>query len=202
VSPSELEAWTRTVESWHEFFMMAGTAAVTLAGLLFVAISLHIDALVRPQREALLAIARGMLMSFLFLLALSLLSLMPDLTRRLFGAQCISMGVAGTLVMLFQLRGLGAHDHPHFTRRSARRRLMIPVVGFVWMAVGGLQVASKDPTGFQQVMIAVVILLANATGASWDLLVRVARVRRADEEARVAAKPEMAARAATSPPAH
>ncbi len=184
MSPTELEAWARATQGWREFFSLAGTAAVTLAGLLFVAISLHIDALIRPQREALLAIARGMLMSFLLVMALSLIALMPALSHRIIGAQCIAMGLAGVLVMLFQLRGLGAHDHPHFTRQSARRRLVVPILGFLWMVYGGLQLAGKDPTGFQQVMIAVVILLANATGASWDLLVRVARVRRSDEEAR------------------
>ena len=37
-------SWDSFVEHWHEFYLMTGTAAVTLAGLLFVAISLHVDA--------------------------------------------------------------------------------------------------------------------------------------------------------------
>jgi len=38
------------VHGWHEFYLMTGTAAVTLAGLLFVALSLHLDRLVEKNK--------------------------------------------------------------------------------------------------------------------------------------------------------
>ena len=34
------EAWTHQLEAWHEFFILVGTAGLTLTGLLFVVISL------------------------------------------------------------------------------------------------------------------------------------------------------------------
>lgn len=44
-SPQEMEVsnFSNDVEAWHDFFMLAGTAAATLMGLLFVALSLRID---------------------------------------------------------------------------------------------------------------------------------------------------------------
>jgi len=30
------EAWTHQLETWHEFYLLIGTAGVTLTGLLFV----------------------------------------------------------------------------------------------------------------------------------------------------------------------
>jgi hypothetical protein len=37
-------------EAWHDFYLLSGTAAVTLVGLLFVALSLHIEILFRTGR--------------------------------------------------------------------------------------------------------------------------------------------------------
>ena len=34
------DAWTHQLETWHEFFILLGTAGLTLTGLLFVVISL------------------------------------------------------------------------------------------------------------------------------------------------------------------
>src|SRR5262249_34662541 len=59
-------------DRWHEFYLMAGTAAVTLAGLLFVALSLHLDRLVDESHEHLLALARVTLVSFTMVLFASM----------------------------------------------------------------------------------------------------------------------------------
>jgi hypothetical protein len=32
------EAWTHQLETWHEFYLLVGTAGLTLTGLLFVVI--------------------------------------------------------------------------------------------------------------------------------------------------------------------
>ncbi len=34
-------------ESWHDFYMLKGSVASTLIGLIFVAVSFHLDAIVR-----------------------------------------------------------------------------------------------------------------------------------------------------------
>ena len=34
------DTWTHELETWHEFFLLIGTAGVTLTGLLFVVVSL------------------------------------------------------------------------------------------------------------------------------------------------------------------
>jgi hypothetical protein len=35
--------FTNTIKDWQTFYVMAGTAAATLIGLLFVAVSINID---------------------------------------------------------------------------------------------------------------------------------------------------------------
>jgi hypothetical protein len=44
-----MEAFTQTVEGWHDFYLMIGTAAATLVGLLFVSLSLNVDVITREE---------------------------------------------------------------------------------------------------------------------------------------------------------
>ena len=61
-TPAEIQA---LFDHWHDFFLLAGTAAVTLLGLLFVALSLHLDLLVCNEGAYLKAIALEAFFSFI-----------------------------------------------------------------------------------------------------------------------------------------
>lgn len=176
--------WPELYHSWHDFFLLAGTAAVTLVGLLFVAISLHIDALIVPSREYLLTLARIILMSFVVVMTLSLMMLIPYQRMRPVGFELIVMGLIPLVVTLRQIRAAnqGTH-HDQFSRRLFRQRLMMPLIGYVGLIATGLAVfLTHEPAMFFPVVGFVCMLLGNAAGSSWDLLVRVARVKRADAE--------------------
>jgi hypothetical protein len=47
------------VERWHDFYLLAGTASVTLAGLLFVALSIHIGELTLMIRASICSVCRA-----------------------------------------------------------------------------------------------------------------------------------------------
>jgi len=54
LSPATLATLLGAIEHWHEFYLLAGTAAVTLVGLLFVALSFHLDTLLHESKTHLL----------------------------------------------------------------------------------------------------------------------------------------------------
>ena len=117
--------WAETLEKWHDFFLMSGTAAVTLAGLVFVAISIHVDTLVQAKREHLLDLARMTLLSFTMILVLSLTMLMPYMSVRMVGVQMVILGRVLLSARWSLRRGrddsfvsLGA-THRHPTRSAA-----------------------------------------------------------------------------------
>ena len=172
------------IERWHDFFVLAGTAAATLAALLFVSIALHVETLVIDQREHLLALARAILFSFLVVLILSLIMLVPLSTRRETAIEMTILGVISLAVTVRQLRGQKVIDHEHFSRGLFRRRLLLPMIGYAWVALTGVAMVLVSPAFFFWVVGAVCMLLGNAAGASWDLLVRVARIKRADAQKR------------------
>ncbi len=182
-------AWAAYVETWHDYWLLTGTAAVTLVGLLFVAISLHVDALIEDGREHLLQLARVTMMSFVMVLVLSLELLIPAVPKRMLAVQMMVLGAvfaATTLRTLIFARG---RSHEHFTLGRFRRRLIIPLVGYLWIVFcGWVLLKDPDPSNLSIVLGGVILLLVNALSTSWELLVRVARVRHADRHAASALK--------------
>lgn len=174
---ARLHEYRAFVERWHEFFLMTGTAAVTLAGLLFVSLSLHLEVLVQDRFAALLVVARSTLSTFVVLLIVSLMLLAPEPTMRTTGVTLFVFSTIFLVVTLREMRGAFRQEHAEFSRKLIRRRLLFPVFGYALIALLGLCVINGI---FEMLYLMVSIasgLLANAVWASWDLLVKVARTK-------------------------
>lgn len=173
--------WSEFAASWHEFFLMAGTAAVTLAGLLFVAISIHVDTLVHESRQHLLSLARLILVCYVGVLVLSLMMLVPALPMKITAIQLVIIPIP-LLIWTARLARHHGTEHAEFSQSVLRRRMMMPVVGYgLIMASGALMLLLRVPEFLYWLVGAVCMLLGNAAGASWDLLVRTAKIRRQAE---------------------
>jgi hypothetical protein len=178
-------AWGEFVASWHEFFLMAGTAAVTLAGLLFVAISIHVDALVHESREHLLSFARLILFSYVGVMLLSLMMLVPAWSLRFMGLELILIPLPLTVWTIRLSRTRHGTEHAEFSRGVLRRRSLMPLVAYAIIALTGVMILKfRMPQFLYWLIGAVCMLLGNAAGASWDLLVRTAMIRRREEAER------------------
>ena len=177
------ETLRHAIEGWHEFYLLAGTAAVTLVGLLFVALSFHLDTLLHDHRAHLLAAARMAFLNFVFVLVLSLFFLAPNVPPRVLGLAVLmlsatSLGyVAWNMIRARGKRQLGEHE------QFLRRRLTLAgfVIGIAIVAAVSFVVEPR-PSSMVQFMMLTVVVLVNAAGMSWDLLVQVGRLRRAAGE--------------------
>jgi len=176
-------SWEEQVAGWREFYLMAGTAAVTLAGLLFVAISLHIDALVQETHEHLVALARVTLFSFLFVMVLALVMLIPHQSMRVNGAMLVAIAVPYSVITVREMRR-PARGHADFSSALFRRRLILPLIAYAGTAAVGVQLVRHRTDYLLGLFSVTVLLLGNAAGTSWDLLVRVARIRHRSEPER------------------
>jgi hypothetical protein len=175
-------AWAEFIAGWHEFFLMAGTAAVTLAGLLFVAISIHVDALIHESREHLLSLARLILFSYVGVMVLSLMMLVPSLSMRMTATELIIIPLPLIAWTVRLRRTKHGTEHAEFSRGVMRQRSVMPLVGYGMIAlIGVLILKFRIPEFFYYIIGAVCMLLGNAAGASWDLLVRTAKIRRREE---------------------
>src|SRR6267142_1773283 len=69
--------------AWHDFFLTAGTAAAALTGLLFVALSIHLDRILGHAEHRFRA--RGNFFGLTVVLVMALTVLMPTLEGRWLG---------------------------------------------------------------------------------------------------------------------
>jgi hypothetical protein len=83
------------VAQWHDFYTMAGTAAATLMGLLFVSLSLRTDlATARYETErGVWGLAAVAFVSFLDILLIALIFLVPDPEPRGIGLPLVTIGL-------------------------------------------------------------------------------------------------------------
>lgn len=165
------------LEQWHDFFLLAGTAAVTLVGLLFVALSLNLDVLIHDTKAHLLQHARSTLLSFTYVLFVSLISLVPGQGLRLiavnvFMLSAISLGVH--LFGAYRARRKSTSAEENFMRRRGRTLVVGYVLG---IGVGVALAVDHDPQWMYWMVGLVCMMLGNAAGSSWDLLVRVGKLK-------------------------
>ncbi|MCC6349100.1 MAG: hypothetical protein IT347_05860 [Candidatus Eisenbacteria bacterium] len=177
-------ALRHAIEGWHEFYLLAGTAAVTLVGLLFVALSFHLDTLLHDERAHLLAAARMAYLNFIFVLTLSLFFLIPDPPPRVLGLAVFVLSTVSLGYIAWNM--YRARARRQLTRHEQFLRRRLGLAGFIF----GIAVAASigflvepGPGRMLQFMMLTIVTLVNAAGMSWDLLVQVGRMRKASGEA-------------------
>ena len=103
-------------EGWGEFYLLAGSAAAVLIGLIFVVISLMQD----RSRSSVLTGSRlymgPIVLGVSFMLVLSAAALMPGIGRQQFAAIAAVVALWGLARGLMSIRGIhGVRDEVHWT---------------------------------------------------------------------------------------
>jgi hypothetical protein len=164
------------VERWHEYYVLAGTAAVTLMGLLFVALSLHLDEIVRDEGAHFSSMAMGAFISFVYVLLISLILLMPIGGGRPVGMTII---VIGLMRLVLTLRGSGAirrDPGPSVRRSYLIFRYLLPLAAVALLIASGCGLLLRQfEMGMAGLSTAVILLLVTATRTAWDLIVLIGR---------------------------
>ena len=166
------------VARWHDFYVLSGTAAATLMGLLFVSLSLHVETLRRDPRNELERIARSAFTSFLIVLFIALLLLSPDVQRRPLATALIAIGLIRLVMVVSELRRSFARGGraDSFSRGHRIARTVIPIAAFVMLLLAGGTLAARNVAdGLAEIMVASVLLIGDASRCAWDLLVGVGR---------------------------
>ena len=171
-----------TVEHWHEYYLLTGTAAVTLVGLLFVALSFHLDTLLHESKAHLLGTARMAFTSFIYVMMLSLGFLAPGISPHFLGLFLFMLsGFLIGHVVWVSVTHARKRDREGFDRFLRRRYVMTGVIAAVAMASAVRFLSDGNADWFRTVAFIVAVMLVNAASISWDLLVQVGRLKQAQE---------------------
>jgi hypothetical protein len=159
------------VERWRDFYIVAGTAAATLVGLLFIGLSLHLRTVL--SRVEVRSLARVTLANFGFLLFVSLFLVIRQDASAV-SPQLIGAGLFSLAVIVPSL--VAASRSRTRTLRTSQLvlRFGLSALGYVGVIVaGGLLAEGSDRVALNIAWVVTVVLLFVSLRNSWDLLVSV-----------------------------
>jgi hypothetical protein len=145
-----MDTFTQAVEGWHDFYLLIGTAAATLVGLLFVSLSLNVEVITREANADLRVLAAQTFTGFLNVVMLAVLFLVPRQVPPGLGLPLLGIsgyGLYETVGRFLKTRRARPHG---WGKGGVAPRFVVPTLCFVALTI-----------------IAVSVLLGQTGGLYW-----------------------------------
>jgi hypothetical protein len=156
--------------AWHDFFMGTIGAAAALTGLLFVAISINLEQILKyPQLPGRAAGTLGILVGAL---VVSGFALAPGQSNRALGIEIAAAGSVVVLQAALVSRGKESPDDPTSWQVEHLVTLLLPGVALI---IGGVSLATGEAGGLYWVLAAILLAFVSASINAWVLLVEIKR---------------------------
>ena len=156
--------------AWHDFFIGTIGAAAALTGLLFVAISINLEQILKyPQLPGRAAGTLGILMSAL---VVSGLGLAPGQGRPALGIEIAAAGAIVATQAVWASHGKETPGEPASWQIEHLATLLLPSVALI---VGGVSLIAGAGGGFYWVFAAILLAFVSASINAWVLLVEIKR---------------------------
>lgn len=158
-------------EGWGEFYLLAGSAAAVLIGLIFVVVTLMQD---RPRSSVLTGSKLYMgpvVLHVSFVLVLSAAALIPDMTPRTFAGLCAAVAAWGLVRganSILGISGMKGSDAPHWT--DVWFYGVIPAILFALLAVIAWAFWIEARCAVNAISVVITGLLLVSIRNEWDLV--------------------------------
>lgn len=162
-----MENFTAAIDSWESAYQLIGGMAATLTGLLFVALSLNVKAIMSPDNPDLRLTAIRTFNQFLLIIEISIVMLIPLETPVTLGASIAALAAISIGTTYFASREQSGPARPPI--RSA----LLTYVLFVGFLVVGLLLTIDQPGALFLMLSLVIGMLMTSVFSAWSLLVEV-----------------------------
>jgi len=162
------------LEKWGTFATVAGTAAASLAGLLFVAVSIRTDVIARSQE--LRNRAAQTLALFVTVLFITILLAIPGQSYRVLGAELVALAVITAVGQLMLNRRAAIDPRPRdagaHTLASILDAVAPNAVTSALLLVAALLLVFDVHAGLDVLVLPVLTALAGGVTSAWLLLTK------------------------------
>jgi hypothetical protein len=160
-----------STSKWHELFVATAGASAALAGLVFVAVSINIERILKF--EELPSRAQMTLLLLITVLLVSIIGLIPGQSRTALGVELLGEGlVLGTAIAVLAKRSLP---------KSPEQR-PFPIIRYVLIAggtlpfiIGGASILAETGGGLYWTVGGIVFAIVGGVLNAWVLLVEILR---------------------------
>jgi hypothetical protein len=168
------ETWAHQLETWRDFYLLIGTAGVTLTGLLFVVVSLGPRLISERQGHSTRAFLSPNAFFFTTTLVVSAMLMAPGLPANVIGT-LLCVGAVGSLGYLVYTK---AHEQ--------WRRNQLPFLDWIWfvglpfatyglLLLFGIGILLQEALALHGVAAALVLLLVVGIRNAWDMVIWVSQ---------------------------
>jgi hypothetical protein len=162
--------WAHQLETWHEFYLLIGTAGVTLTGLLFVVVSLGPRVVANDKATGVRAFLSPNAFYFATALVVSSVFLVPNLPATAIGALlCL-----GAIVSLGYLAYAKAHKQWRQNKLTLPDWIWFvgtPITSYVLLLLSGIGFLLQVALAMHGVAAALILLLTTGIRNAWDLVI-------------------------------
>lgn len=162
-----MESFYDKLTHWQPFFSTVAGATATLAGLLFIALSINRDKIIAENRD-LLRSAKRSFGDYLFAMFIALLFLMPNHEPIALALSLLSVAVVRICFLAVALC--------HSSNKNRWREQFIPALSCVGLLVVVAEIYRGEIMAAFLLVVVIAFLLYNATMNAWDLLIMEKKV--------------------------
>lgn len=175
-----METFEQAIEPWHDFYTAVSAATATLVGLLFVALSVNLKLVTGEQHAEIQALAIQTFTNFTYVLIISLIFLIPDLSSSGAGFTFLIFGALGTvsafraILTTARQRKRTWHTTAQYWRFIAGR-FILPLVAYLVLSITAILLWIGDTGALPWMLFVIFSLLGSALSVAWDLFLELGR---------------------------
>jgi hypothetical protein len=162
--------YAAALAQWDTFFSVAAGVSATLIGLLFVGLAINPAIMADDAPAGLREWSGQTFHSFLMVLTISMLGVLPVDTGEVLAIALVIIGVTGVLGVARAIRVAQTDPDPSWRLRGAIGRFALPLVAYglcLWAAYLTWQ---DDIDAMGWLVTAIFFLTMSAAASCWDLL--------------------------------
>jgi hypothetical protein len=185
-------SWPDQLEHWHEFFLLCGTAAVTLTGALFVVISLGPSIIASENKTGVRAFISPNAVYFTTVLVVSHALLASSIPRELTG-WLLCVGALLSLLYLWSTRAPRRWRENKLSVMDWIWYIALPYLAYALTLMEGVGILRDDARAMPALAATMVFLLVIGIRNAWDLAVWMPMQEKLPPEQRVTGAGDKAA---------
>ena len=156
---------------WEPFFTTTGAAVATLAGLLFVSLSLNRDKLTAPENKLMLRLAQRCFADFLFVLFIGLVFLIPDQGNHALAIELLSLSAIRIQRLIRHARDTTHDVSRHLLAWQTLREYAFHAFCLAGLVTNSMLIYYGHEIAPYLVALIIITLIASASWNAWLLLV-------------------------------
>jgi uncharacterized membrane protein len=170
-----------TLEHWHDFYLLIGTAGATLLALLFVAVSLGAGFLSESRAAPTRAFYSPVVVHFSSVFFISAIALFPGHKPGFFALAIGAAAVIGVVISVFVTLELLRHDWTRYMEDRLAYGLL-PLAGYAALLISTWMIMNDSGYALDVLAGALLLLLIVNIRNAWDLTLSMVRHQTAREE--------------------